>query len=143
AARRTRAGRRPSPPCPARLALLEKRRDSLLAVLGLQAGDERLHFTLVVALVARLAQQLFDLPDRVRRLLRQRLDVAGDPVLEVVDHELDEAPLRGRRGIDPLARHDQPARPPGRDQPWRALCTAAAGQQPEVDLGEAELRVTV
>ena len=71
----------------------------------------------------------------------ERLDVARDPVLEVVDDELDEPPRLRGLGRDALARHDQPARATRRDQPRRALRAAAAGKQPEVHLGKAELRI--
>src|SRR5262249_42616980 len=128
---------------PARLALLEERGDSLLSVLRREARDEGLHLALVVPEVPRVVEERLDLADRVRRLFRERLDVAHDSLVEIVDDELDEPPRLGRACGDALARHDQPASPARADLARRALGAAAAGQQTEVDLGEPELSVDV
>src|SRR3954453_5783493 len=122
-----------SPARPVRLPLLQERGDALLAVLGIETGGERLHLALVVPVVAGVAQERLDLPDRVRALTVERLDVARDRFFEVVDDELDEPPRLCRLGGNPLARHDQPRRAPARDQAGRTLRPTAARQQPQVD----------
>src|SRR5438477_577946 len=85
-----------------------QRKGPLRVDLGVEAGRERRHLALVVPLVTGVAQQRFDLPDRVRALLVERVDVARDPGLEVVDDELDEPPRLGGLRRDALAGHDQP-----------------------------------
>ena len=71
----------------------------------------------------------------------ERLDVPRDPLLQVVDDELDEPPRLGRVRGDALTRHRQPPGTARRDEAGCALRAAAAGEQAEVDLWESELRV--
>src|SRR5436190_3869196 len=66
-----------------------------------------------------------------------------DAVLEFVDGEFDEPPRLGLPRPNPLARHHEPRRAPTAHVLPGALRPAAAGEEAEIHLGEAELRLRV
>src|SRR5262249_17482799 len=104
---RARTGRAGSA-CPARRPLLEERRDALAPVLGGMKAPEGAGLGGVVAPLARLVEQPFELTPGRRTLRRERAGNLLDPRVEVVDDDVDEPPLGRLRRRDPLAGHDEP-----------------------------------
>src|SRR5256886_5118790 len=130
----------------ARLSLFEKRLRALDAILG--GPEERRQVVLETeAVVERQAEPLHDrllrVAQRHRRLLREhpRERLGGGLNLARRDHALDEPDPERLARVDARAGQDHLERLAATHQPGQALRAAAARDDREIHLGEAELGV--
>src|SRR5262249_23656714 len=126
-----------------RLALLDERRHAFLGVLAREELAELVRLALevldVVAL-ERVVRRALDRGERERRLRGEQLSNLARLVDSRVVHRVHKADPQRLRGTDDAARQDQVLRDAEAADPRQALGPAPAGDDPEVDLGLAELR---
>src|SRR3989449_3173985 len=131
---------------PARHAFLEERGDALARVGMREEARERGGLgaePVAEPSVSRLTQERFDDREDVRRLRRERARDPRGPVEDLggPDRLLHQTPLRGAPSGDGLPAEDHEPRAPGSDGAWESLRAAAAGQDADADLGQADARV--
>src|SRR5205809_2843631 len=131
---------------PARLAFREERGDALARVGMREEARERGGLgaePVAEPSLSRLTQERFDDREDVRRLRRERARDPRGPVEDFggPDRLLHQTPLRGAASGDGLPAEDHEPRAPGSDGAWQALGAAAAGQDADAHLGQADLRV--
>src|SRR5438093_2373381 len=130
---------------PARLAFSEERGDALARVRMREEARERGGLGLEPVAepsIGRLTQERFDHREGVRRLRRERARNRRGRVedLRRPDRLFHESPLRGAATGDRLPTEDHEPRASGSDDACESLRAAAAGQDADADLGQADAR---
>src|SRR5437870_6686048 len=131
---------------PARLAFPEERGDALARVRMREQARERCGLgpqPVAERSAARLTQERLDHREHVRRLRRERARDRRRGVEDLGgrDHLLHESPFRGAASGDGLAAEDHEPRAARSDDAWQPLRAAAARQDADADLGQADARV--
>src|SRR5436309_10651535 len=131
---------------PARLAFLEERGDALARVRMREQTRERGGLgpqPVAEWSATRLTQERLDYLERMRRLRPERARDRRGRVenLGGSDRLLDQSPLRGAASGDRLAAEDHEPRTPGSDGSRQSLRAAAARQDAEAELGQADARI--
>ena len=93
--------------------------------------------------VAACVDRELDRRDRPRRQLRQFAGQLARAGKRIVGEFVHDAELQGDGGLDHAGAHDELDGAAGTDQPGQALRAAAAGDDPQADLGKAVAVVTV
>src|SRR6267378_235993 len=131
---------------PARHAFLEERGDALARVRMREQAREGGGLgpqSVAEPSVSGLTQEHLDDREDVRRLRREHARDRRGPVEDLggPDRLLHQTPLRGAASRDGLPAEDHEPRAPGSDGAWQALRAAAAREDADAHLGQADLRV--
>src|SRR5438552_2156578 len=131
---------------PARFAFPEERGDALARVWMREQTRERGGLgprPVAEWSATRLTQERLDHRERMRRLRRERTRDCRGRVEDLggSDRLLDQSPLRGAASGDGLAAEDHEPRTPGSDDSRQSLRAAAARQDADADLGQADARI--